>query len=68
MSDKIYDVSPEWTQRAYIKPADYQAMYGRSIADPNAFWANEAKRIHWYRAPSKIKNATFAGHVSIKWY
>jgi acetyl-CoA synthetase len=68
MSDKIYDVSPEWKQRAYIKAADYQAMYERSIKDPNGFWANEAKRIHWYTAPTKIKNTNFTGNVSIKWF
>ena len=34
MSDKIYDVTPEWKQRAYIKDADYQRMYERSIKDP----------------------------------
>ena len=68
MSDKIYEVPAEWKQRALVKAADYQAMYERSIADPNGFWAEQAKRIHWYKAPTKIKNTSYSGNVSIKWY
>src|SRR5262249_36540275 len=37
--------------------------------DPNGFWAEEAKRLHWYRTPSKIKNTSFGpDKVSIKWF
>src|SRR2546423_4745110 len=69
MSDKVYDVPPEWTSRAIIKAPDYRAMYARSIADPNGFWAEQAKRIHWYQTPSKIKNTSFGpDNVSIKWF
>src|SRR5262249_16041889 len=39
------------------------------LKDPNGFWAEEAKRLHWYKAPHKIKNSSFApGNVSIKWF
>ena len=39
------------------------------VQDPDAFWAEEAKRIHWYKAPTKIKNVSFGpGDVSIKWF
>src|SRR6201991_5000166 len=68
MSEKVYDVPAEWQKSAYIDDAKYQEMYRRSIADPNAFWENEAKRIHWYRTPTKIKDVTYTGNLSIKWY
>ncbi len=69
MSDKIYSVPEEWKKRAYIDDAKYRDMYARSIADPNGFWAEQAKRIYWYRTPSKIKNTSFGpGDVSIKWF
>src|SRR5437773_3196172 len=69
MSEKIYEISPAWASRGFINDAKYQEMYKRSIADPNAFWANEAKRLHWFKAPTKIKNTTFGpGNVSIKWF
>ena len=69
MSEKIYDVSAEWKSRAYVDDAKYQEMYARSLHDPNGFWAEEAKRLHWYRAPTRIKNTSFDPHnVSIKWF
>src|SRR3974377_1062739 len=44
-------------------------MYARSLKDPDGFWAAEAKRLHWYKAPTRIKNTSFApGNVSIKWF
>ena len=52
MSEKIYEVPAEWKQRALVDEAKYRDMYKRSLADPNGFWAKEAKRIHWYRKPT----------------
>src|SRR5271155_1088301 len=69
MSDKIYDVPAEWAKRAFVNEADYKKMYQRSLADPDGFWAEQAKRIHWYRHFSKVKNTSFAKpNVSIKWF
>ena len=69
MSEKIYDVPAEWAKRAFINDAEYKEMYQRSLADPDGFWAEQAKRLHWYRAPTRIKNTSFDPHnVSIKWF
>jgi acetyl-CoA synthetase len=69
MSEKIYEVAADWKQRAFIDDAKYRDMYTRSLKDPNAFWADEAKRIHWTRPFSKVKSTSFGpGDVSIKWF
>jgi acetyl-CoA synthetase len=68
MSDKIYDVPPQWQKRAFADAAKYEEMYARSIKDPNGFWAEQAKRIDWIKAPTKVKNASYTGNVSIKWF
>jgi acetyl-CoA synthetase len=69
MSEKIYEVPAEWAKRAFINDAKYKEMYQRSLADPDGFWAEQAKRLHWYRAPTKIKNTSFdRPDVSIKWF
>jgi acetyl-CoA synthetase len=69
MSDKIHDVPAEWAKRAHVDAAKYRDMYARSIKDPNGFWAQEAKRLHWFRTPTRIKNTNFGpGNVSIKWF
>ena len=69
MSEKIYDVPAEWKKRAFVDDAKYREMYARSIKDPDAFWREEAKRIHWMKPFSKVKNTSFGpGNVSIKWF
>ena len=69
MSEKIYDVPADWQKRAFADEAKYLEMYARSIADPNGFWAEEAKRIDWIRPFTKVKNTSFDPHnVSIKWF
>ncbi|WP_188910414.1 acetate--CoA ligase [Salinarimonas ramus] len=69
MSDKIYEVSRDWAERAYVDAAQYRAMYEASAADPEAFWAEHGKRIDWFTPYTKVKNTTFGpGDVSIKWF
>jgi len=69
MSDKIYDVPAEWTKRAWVDQAKYKEMYARSVSDPKGFWADQAKRLDWMKAPTKIDDWSFApGHISIKWF
>jgi len=69
MSEKIYEIPAEWAQRAFANEAKYREMYERSVADPDGFWREQAKRIHWYRAPTRIKNTSYDPHnVSIKWF
>ncbi|MFZ0114742.1 MAG: AMP-binding protein, partial [Xanthobacteraceae bacterium] len=69
MSEKIYDVPSSWTKRAFIDDGKYQTMYAHSVKDPNAFWAEQGKRIHWFKPYTKVKNTSFDPHnVSIKWF
>jgi acetyl-CoA synthetase len=45
---------------------DYQAVYERSIADPEAFWAERAETLEWYRKWDQVlddSNAPF-----YKWF
>ena len=37
MEEKIYDVSPEWSRRAYLDDAGYRAKYEASVKDPERF-------------------------------
>jgi acetyl-CoA synthetase len=69
MSEKIYDVPADWSKRAWIDNAKYQEMYARSLSDPTGFWAEQAKRLDWMKAPHKIDSWSFApGNISIKWF
>jgi len=66
--DQLFPVRADFASRAYVDQAGYRARYERAARDPNGYWAEEARRIAWMTPPSKIKNASFAGDVSIKWF
>ena len=70
MSDSsVYDVLPHAAERALIDEAAYQAMYQRSIEDPDGFWADMAdEHIHWFRRWDRVADWTFDGDVRIRWF
>ena len=55
-------------ESALIDDATYQAWYKQSITDPEAFWGEHGKRIDWFKPFTKVKNTSFDGDVSIKWF
>ncbi len=50
MSDSIiHKVDPAFAERAHIDEAQYQAMYRRSIDEPDQFWADQADAfVSWF--------------------
>ncbi len=57
--------SPRLTESA----ARIAAMRDAAASDPNGFWKAQAlARVAWTREPTKIKNTSFTGDVSIKWF
>ena len=68
MADDLIPVSEQWARRAHIDAADYEEMYKRSISDPEGFWGEAGKRLDWIKPYTRVKNASFQGDVSIRWY
>jgi len=68
MSGNVYPVPESWRGKAWIDAKKYEEMYARSVKDPAGFWAEQAKRIDWIQAPTKIKDSSFSGDVHIKWF
>ncbi|MDU8929092.1 acetate--CoA ligase [Alisedimentitalea sp. MJ-SS2] len=67
--NKTYPPSADFVKNAHIDAAKYDEMYAASINDPDAFWAEHAKRLTWAKTPTKIKNVTYSHpDVSIKWF
>ncbi len=64
----LFPVRPEIATHARINADRYRTMYEQAARDPDGFWAGEAKRIAWMKPPTKIKNTSFVGDVSIKWF
>jgi acetyl-CoA synthetase len=53
---------------AWINEAKYKKLYEESIADPGKFWGEQGKRLTWTKPYTKVKNTSYEGDVSIKWY
>ncbi len=69
MSEKIYSVPAAFKKNALIDDITYKKWYADSVKDPARFWGKHAKRIDWFKAPTKIKNTSYKyPNVSIKWY
>jgi acetyl-CoA synthetase len=69
MSDMLIPVPQDWKNRAFIDRAKYDAMYARSVKDPDGFWGEEATRIDWMTPFTKVKNVSWdPDNLSIKWF
>jgi len=68
MSDTLFPVKPEIAASAIINADTYAAMNAQVAADPNGFWADQAKRVAWITPPSKTVEGDFHGDVKVTWY
>ena len=65
----VFPVPAETAESAWCDEAGYFKLYEQSIADPEAFWAEHGKRIHWFKPFTQVKDVNFGpGDVSIKWF
>jgi len=58
---------PAALRETHCTAAQYEALYARSLADPDRFWAEQARRIDWVKAPTRIANWSF-DPPDIKWF
>ena len=65
---QVFPVLPEFAAKAHVNAARYQALTEQAGTDPDGYWRAESSRIAWMKAPTKIKNTSFKGDVSIKWF
>jgi len=64
-----YPVPAEWAARATVTAERYADMYARSVADPEGFWREEAKRLDWIQPFTTVKATSFhEADFGIKWF
>ena len=72
MADEVYQPSTSLQERAFINSMEaYHAEYERSIADPEAFWAEKAEEFHWFKKWNTICSYNYdmdKGPITIKWF
>jgi len=64
----VFPVTDAARADTHCTKEEYDEKYARSIADPDGFWREEAQRISWMKPFTKVKNTSFTGDISIKWF
>ena len=65
----LYPVPEDWKSRTLCDNDSYLRMYGQSIADPEAFWAEQGKRIDWIKPYTEVKDVSYAADdLHIRWF
>ncbi len=67
--DLVYKVPTGFAEAANLSPEKYNEMYAASLADPDAFWGEQGKRLDWMTPYTKVKNTSWdKANLAIKWY
>ena len=67
--DGMYWPDAKMAEAAHADKASYETMYKASVSDPDAFWAEQGKRVDWIKPYTKVKNTSFApGNIDIRWF
>ena len=65
----VYPVPADLADSAWCDEAGYFKLYEQSISDPEGFWNEHGKRIHWMKPYTKVKDVSYGpGDVHIKWF
>jgi len=68
--EEIYNPPESVREHAHIgSMEEYEAMYQRSVDEPEAFWGEQADRIDWFEPFDTVRDVSFErGNVDINWY
>ena len=55
----VYPVPSEFASKANLTPEKYREMYAASIADPEAFWGEQGRRLDWSKPYTKVKDVSW---------
>ncbi len=65
----VFPIPKDLAAKAWCDEATYFKMYEQSISDPEGFWGEHGKRIHWFTPYTSVKDVSYGpGDVHIKWF
>ena len=69
MAQTIFPVPEQWAASALVDADGYDAMYRRSVEDPEGFWREAAQRIDWITPFTRVKDTSFdEADFGIAWF
>lgn len=67
--NELFPVAADWAKRAWADAGKYQAMYEKSVKDPEGFWAEHGKRVDWIKPFTKVKDVSYdKKDLHIRWF
>jgi acetyl-CoA synthetase len=64
--NRIFPPPPAFAAQAHIKSLEeYEQLYRRSVEDPEGFWAEAARELHWFKPWDKVLDWNLP---SAKWF
>ena len=65
----LYPVPEAFAAGARFTAESYRTQYEASIADPESYWREAARRLDWYTFPTQIKDVSYRTEdFRIRWY
>ena len=63
---RVFPPPPEFAAKAHVKSLEeYETLYRRSIQDPEGFWAEIARELHWFTPWTRVLDWQLP---SAKWF
>ena len=66
-NEKTYPPSSDFAGRANMNSAGYDELYKQSVENPEAFWAEQADRLTWFKKWDKVLDHSF-GEAKVQWF
>ncbi len=67
--EAFYPVPPAFAAQANVTAEEYDAMYRRSVEDPEGFWAEQAEKyITWFSKWDNVLDWDYKDEIKIRWF
>jgi len=68
LEGRVFKVPETLKKTAYIGGIEeYNEIYRKSLEDPEAFWAEKAQELHWFKKWDKVLEGDFA-NAKVEWF
>ena len=64
----VFPVPASIAKSALITEEKYNAMYKESVENPEKFWAEHGKRLHWSKPYTQVKDVDYNDNARIRWF
>ena len=65
---EIFPVPANIAKNAIITAEKYNVMYKESVENPEKFWGEHGKRLHWSKPYTQVKDVDFNDNARIRWF